>query len=194
MLLPGLWYDHCLRHSEQARLAYDETVARGERHWSCVDQTMANQLCDLTRCGFLVVDARGTRIHAPHAYSEAELEQEEAPRAWIRVYVPADIYNRMRRHLPGDILICVDQGSAQHEASSTTGRCFAWPSMQFERAHLIAWEHQVYELDRLPGMLGLELVEFIDEDGDRRDGYLFATLLECCQQHIGMPGVWNLGH
>ena len=194
--LAGVWYQHCRRLSDETRQAYHDMVARGERHWSFVDCEMADQICDLICYGVLVVDARSTRVHAPLSFSEAELEQEEAPRAYLRAYMPSQFLRRL--HLPDDIFY----GTAAiertvrsgEEAANSNNRRIAWPDMTAQRGHQVPWERQNYGLERLPALLQLELIEFVDERADRADGYLYATLLGRCRQNIGAPAQWSFDY
>jgi hypothetical protein len=195
-LLSGVWARHCRALSEQTRQSYDAITGRGERHWCFADEQMAAHLCDLTAlCGLLVVDARGTRVHAPASFSAAELEQEEGPRAFVRLYAPLRMLSRLifpPGALPPDIFHSAAMKGAC--AVNAAQACIDWPDMQVQRAHHIPWERANYGLDRLPGLLNLRLVEFIDVDAERPDGYLFATLLSCARQALGAPDQWNLGH
>lgn len=199
-LLPSVWYGHCREFSEATMRDYDAVVARGDTHWAFADRQMASDLCDLMLQGLLVVDAKGTRVHAPISYSDAELEYDDETgvspfKAYVRVYVPRKLLLCLSTALPRDICICIDQPNPANRSPLFTKAIngvvnppvtIPWPDMA-GRAHQIEWEKQAFGMDRMPDLLDFMLVEFVDAESKRPDGYLFSTLLALCQAQFAEP-------
>jgi len=197
--LHSLWLKHCEPFASSTELVYNDMVARGEKHWMMGDDQMASDVCHLMRSGLLVVDGRGTRNHAPHTYSEDEWtsaaeENDDGGvpplRAYVRLYAPRLLLlGYLFNKLPPGALWCPAKtyNSDFYIDCPYLGRdddddkCLfryrrvCWPYMG-TRENRIPWERETYGLDRLPGLLDIELVEIIDQDIDRPDGYLFTAL------------------
>lgn len=197
--LHSLWLKHCEPFAANTELTYNDMVARGEKHWVIADDQMASDVCHLMRNGLLVVDARGTRIHAPHAYSEEELmsaaeenDDDGVPprRAYVRLYAPRALLLSLFNKLPSGALWCpaksynddfyidcpiTDDGDNANGFGLRRYRRVRWPYMG-TRENRIQWERETYGLDRVPGFLDVQLVEIIDQDVDRSNGFLFTAL------------------
>jgi len=201
-LLPSVWYGHCTEFAEQTLKDYESIVAQGGVHWAFADAQMACDLCEVTKCGLLVVDSKSTRVHAPISYSDSELEwstadgddgDEDPYKAYVRVYMPLQFFGRLKRRLPPDIFYsesdainifgCAVNDNFMNAQGFNRRQQIAWPDMD-TRSNQIEWEQQTFGLDRMPTLLDLVLVEFVDGKADRPDGYLFATLLALCKQFL----------
>jgi hypothetical protein len=199
-----VWLAHCAKMGERTWDEYHRcAMGDAKQHWLFGDDAqMAADLCALYQCGLLIVDARGTRQHTPHLYSDDELAldfEADSPipplRAYVRAYVPSQLLQTVTEVLPSDVLwfkqsdIDVYGFAAQTESvlrTNAKGDSYlhhvAWPYMAERTAVRTRWEREAYGLNRLPGLCHTELVEFIDVDEERADGYLFTALAHHCRR------------
>lgn len=191
--LNSIWLAHCAKFADATERSYREMKARDEKHWVLADDQMASDVCEMMRHGLLLVDARGTRVHAPQCYSEEELveriadEDDEmglAPlRAYARLYAPHWITGKpLLRPMKGTFVVESRVSDGFHidiPTMNDNGEMYQhhikWPYMH-ERSNQIEWEKETYGLNRLTSLLYIDPIEVVDIQVDRPDGYLFSAL------------------
>jgi hypothetical protein len=119
-----VWTAHCVRMGKRTWDEYHRcSMGDTKQHWLFGDDAqMASDVCALYECGLMVVDARGTGQHTPRLYSDEELalvydDADEAVRlrAYVRMYVPSQLLQRLTTVLPADVLwFCSHSGVGYH--------------------------------------------------------------------------------